>query len=572
MHAIKKTLLCITFASVFAANTNAQSANENASTYNKNKWKASFGIQSDLHYATSKKHEGKRFMGNSYINGTLHNNIWEFGLRVEEANNPLPGREEEKGWGIANIYAKARIKGFEFTIGDIYEQFGSGMLLRSYEDRTLGIDNSIRGGRITVSAINGVILKAIAGQHRNYFDRGWKPFNADRGYLGGLDADLDLSNIISKLSENQWAIQLGGSYVLKHEKPNNNITKTENGQRFRLYQPENISAWTTRLRVQHGAFDINSEYAYKYSDPSENNKYTFGHGTVAMLNATYAQKGLSALIGARRSENFDFRSERTALQTSMRVNHLLPFTQQQTYSLSALYPYATRPEGEWAFQAELRYRFKRGSLLGGKYGTSIKLSASYVRELKKEVTEGIGSIEDSSIDLRGTNGYNTKFFGMGKQLFHDIDLEISKKLSRSYQFTFSYMNQHYNQKVIEGHADNGDVIYSNIFVYEGKHKLSEEMGIRTELQYLTTKQAEKDWLYGLIEFSPTPDIIFSISDQWNVGVTKKHYYMFSIAGTFSGHRLQLSYGSTREGINCSGGVCRVMPASKGLFLSYNFIL
>lgn len=571
MHTIKKAILLVTVASAFSINTYAQSADKYSSSDNQNKWKASFGIQSDLHYATSKSHEGKRFMGNSYINGTLHNNIWEFGLRVEEANSPLPGREDEKGWGLANIYAKARIKGFEFTIGDLYEQFGSGLLLRSYEDRSLGIDNSIRGGRVTMSAINGVVLKAIAGQHRNYFDRGWSPFNSERGYLGGLDADVDLSNFIKKLSEKQWAVQLGGSYVLKHEKPND-IIKTENGKTFKLYQPSNVSAWATRLRIQHGAFDVSGEYAYKYADPTEINGNIFSKGNVVMINATYATRGLSVLLGARRSENFDFRSERTAKQTGLRINHLLPFTQQQTYTLATLYPYATRPDGEWAFQTELRYRFKRGSALGGKYGTNIKISASYVRELKKEFTEGLGYPEDSNVDLRGTNGYDIKFFGMGKQLFHDINLEVSKKLSPSYQFTLSYMNQHYNQRVIEGHADNGDIIYSNIFVYEGKHKLSNNIGLRTEFQYLTTKQAEKDWLYGLVEFSPTPDLIFSVSDQWNVGVTNKHYYMISAAKTYGGHRLQLSYGSTREGINCSGGVCRVMPASKGLFLSYNFIL
>ena len=40
--------------------------------------------------------------------------------------------------------------------------------------------------------------------------------------------------------------------------------------------------------------------------------------------------------------------------------------------------------------------------------------------------------------------------------------------------------------------------------------------------------------------------------------------------TAGAHRLQLSYGKTRAGYNCSGGVCRFVPASKGLQASYNF--
>lgn len=52
--------------------------------------------------------------------------------------------------------------------------------------------------------------------------------------------------------------------------------------------------------------------------------------------------------------------------------------------------------------------------------------------------------------------------------------------------------------------------------------------------------------------------------------SKQHYYMFSACYTHKAHRLQVSYGKTRAGYNCSGGVCRYVPASKGVQLSYNF--
>lgn len=107
-------------------------------------------------------------------------------------------------------------------------------------------------------------------------------------------------------------------------------------------------------------------------------------------------------------------------------------------------------------------------------------------------------------------------------------------------------------------------------MYEGKNKISPKVTLRSELQYLTSPQAYGDWLFGLLECSILPHIIVTVSDQWNVGVTKEHFYMGSVAGVYGAHRLQLSYGKTREGINCSGGVCRLMPATEGLYLSYNF--
>ena len=51
---------------------------------------------------------------------------------------------------------------FGFTIGSIYDQFGSGLILRTWEDRQLGINNSIWGLRSTYGN-DKVNLKLLAG-------------------------------------------------------------------------------------------------------------------------------------------------------------------------------------------------------------------------------------------------------------------------------------------------------------------------------------------------------------------------------------------------------------------------
>jgi hypothetical protein len=46
--------------------------------------------------------------------------------------------------------------------------------------------------------------------------------------------------------------------------------------------------------------------------------------------------------------------------------------------------------------------------------------------------------------------------------------------------------------------------------------------------------------------------------------------MGSVTFTQKAHRLQVGYGRTRAGMNCSGGVCRWVPATRGVTLSYNY--
>jgi hypothetical protein len=56
----------------------------------------------------------------------------------------LPVRELE----LPDHYIQAHSKGLDVTVGNLYEQFGSGMVLRAQEDRFIGIDNSIDGLRV----------------------------------------------------------------------------------------------------------------------------------------------------------------------------------------------------------------------------------------------------------------------------------------------------------------------------------------------------------------------------------------------------------------------------------------
>ena len=129
------------------------------------------------------------------------------------------------------------------------------------------------------------------------------------------------------------------------------------------------------------------------------------------------------------------------------------------------------------------------------------------------------------------------------------------------------MNQRYNQTLLEGH---GGILNSQIFVAEVKQKLSTTMILRVEGQYLSSKNGDKDWAFGLAELSLAPHWMVTLSDLYNLDSTHIHYYQGFVTYNRGAHRLQMGYGRTRAGFNCSGGVCRYIPATKGLTLSYNY--
>ena len=148
-------------------------------------------------------------------------------------------------------------------------------------------------------------------------------------------------------------------------------------------------------------------------------------------------------------------------------------------------------------------------------------------------------------------------------------------MTKDFKLNLMYMHQRYNKTIVEGH---GGTINSHIAIAEGKYTLNKKLTLRGEAQYLHTKQDQGDWWYGLLELSVLPHFMFTVSDMFNAKVpntdetatSKQHFYMVSGCYTHGAHRLQLSYGKTRAGYNCTGGVCRYVPASKGLQVSYNF--
>jgi len=502
---------------------------------------------------------------NTYVDLNLLSQYVDAGTRFEFLKYPLPGYEADfAGWGIPFFYATGKYKKIKLTVGDFYDQFGSGLIFRTYEDRNLGVDNSLRGVRALFEPYKGIQIKALGGQQRRYWSH-------NKSIVWGGDLELNLDRWIKSMEESNTFLMLGGSFVSKHESANDSITDPT--YRYYLNLPENVGAYDFRANLQKGGYSFLLEYAGKANDPSHDNKYIYKNGSALLFSGSYAKAGLSALVQAKRSDNMSFQSKRAeeAILPSY-INRLPAFTTEQTYALAAMYPYATQPDGEWAFQGVFSYIFKQKTALGGKYGTSVKLNVSHIRNIDKRyvVAEYDPENENSSFLLRGTDGYTSSFFSLGKKLYYqDINLSIDKKISSNFKLNLMYLNQYIDWGVVRDEAAIG-VVKTNIFVAEGKYRLSKKTTLRSEIQYLNTKQDEGDWVAGLIELSVLPNFMFTVSDMYNSGETGIHYYKALVSYTYKANFIQLGYGRTRAGRDCSGGVCRDIPASRGFTLSYNY--
>lgn len=494
----------------------------------------------------------ERLLMNSYANFSYHKGNFSAGLRYEGYLNTLagfPGEDgKNNGVGIPYRWAMFSNDGFEITAGHFYEQFGNGLSLRSYEEKALGIDNALDGVRVKYSPKFGIQFTGLVGKQRYYFDYG-------PGIVRGFDGQVGINEVIPGWQDNTFRMSIGGSFVSKYQEDTDPVYKL----------PENTATAAGRMNLSYGLLNLNTEYAYKANDPSEDNNFIYKPGQAFLATSTYSQKGLGILVSTKWVDNMSFRSDRYATLTDLSINHLPEITKNHTYSLAAYYPYATQLNGEWGTRAEIMYKFKRKSFLGGKYGTQVSLNYSRVQNINKTRLN-----DTTPIGAKGTDGYNTSFFAIGDELyFQDINIDLTKKISKSFKMVLSYQNLTVNNKVL-GLSDYHGMIYANIAIADLTYKINMKSSIRTELQGMWTDQDKGDWASGLIEFN-IPHWFVSVMDSWNYGNAdssqRYHYYTMGFGYIKGGTRVQISYGKQRQGVMCVGGVCRVVPASNGIMLS-----
>jgi hypothetical protein len=509
----------------------------------------------------------QRFGLNGWTNLIYTYKNFEAGGRFESYEPSLvgyPAGQPYRGSGVGFRYARFHMSDLEVTVGNFFEQFGQGLIFRSYEERYLGVDNAMDGVRLKYKPYKGVYLKGFIGRQRLAFDNG---FTKGNSIVRGFDAELSVSELLDSAWTAAGNLFIGGSFVSKYQ---------EDRDPF-LVLPENVGAMAVRLNYITPRWNFYTEYAYKINDPNSRNEFIYKPGQALMFNATYSVKGFGASVGAHSLDNMFFQSDRTApTPFDLNINFLPPLTRQHTYNLPAtLYPYATQPNGEVSAQGEIFQRFKKGSPLGGKYGTKLVLNYAVSYSLD---TIRLGLADDTTRRL----GYRTNFFRPGNRMyFQDMNVEIRKKISPTWEFALTYLNMVYDIDIIQGKPGK-PVVYADMIILEGMHNISDRTSLRFEVQHLSSEQDQGNWATALAELTFSPHWFVAAMDQFNYVTTREtflqdgkfeveperlHYPIGLVGYIRGGNRFQLGYGRQRAGIFCVGGVCRPVPAANGLSVS-----
>lgn len=488
-----------------------------------------------------------------YVRANIYGNILyrykglSAGARYEAYLPQLVGFDSRyEGMGIANRFVTYSDSLFDVTIGNYYEQFGSGLVLRIYEDKNLGIDNALDGFRAVIRPLKGVTLKALIGTQRYYWEKG-------SGTVRGLDAEWNILQLLKP--ESATNILVGGSTVSRYQSDKDPI----------YILPENVAAFAGRVSLTSGGFFVSGEYAQKINDPSATNNTIYKSGQALVFSASYSARGIGVLLTGKWVDNMDFRSSRNATGNDLSLSYIPATSQQQTYSLVGMYPYATQPLGEASAMAQLNYKIPKGSLLGGGYGTNLQLSGSLAHSIDKQ------KIHDTlAIGTPGTKGYKARFLSIGNEkYFHDFSLEIGRRINSRLKTVFGLANQFYNIAVLQGHPGD-EPVKAWAFYADFSYNFLQSQNIRFELQHLETRQDQGSWGLFLLEYTLAPNWTFAVTDQYNY--SKKHYFIGNATYSYNAHRVSVSFGKQRSGVVCVGGVCRFVPASYGatLILSTSF--
>ena len=486
-------------------------------------------------------------LNNAYLNINYTKGDFVAGLRYESYLNALLDFDDNyKGNGIPFRYISYTIDGLEVTAGNYYEQIGGGLIFRSYENKGLGIDNAMDGIRLKYKPLKGIYLKTFIGKSRTYF-------TYSDGIIRGADAEVNINEALNL--ESKTKIIIGQGIISRFQKDIN--------PKFKL--PQNVAAYSSRLNIINGGWNYSGEYAIKLNDPvgsltTEGNNYANGNALTSSL--TYSKRGFGIVAEMHRVDHMEFRSDR-AKEKQYIINYIPTLTKQHTYTLLALFPSATQTEGEFGAQIDVFYKIKKGSLLGGKYGTKIIFNFSRINALN-----GGNSYLNDNME------HSPMFFSVkGEELYYrDLNLEVYKKVNKKIKITGVLAKQSYNKDVLEGKTPGTyGVVESTIAIADISYKIKKGHTFRVELQELLTNGGEGSWSMGLAEYTISPHWFFAVQDMYNWGnheVNKQLHYVNINCGFLKGaNRIAIGYGKKRAGIFCVGGVCKEVPSSNGFSLT-----
>ena len=503
------------------------------------------------------------FGSNNYIKVDYMSGRFTAGIQVNAFLPSLVGYEPYANgykFYLASKYIQWRDKDFEVLVGDIYDQLGNGLIFRSFEDRQLGINNSLEGVRAAYHFGRYATIKGMYGRPRLYSEY-------SKTWVRGADLSISLADIM-KASAITWNIE--GSYVNRYQsldqapaamhelvdmKPvfdptlGEMVTPQQTLLEAKGVKP-NLNLFSGRMNFGWNGLTVRGEYVHKGKDLVNIKAESTSKGWAALGEVGYNYKTFSVMTTFRALRNMAtkiniFEDSQSLIDKygGNTINYLPALTRQYTYMLTNLNPYQVRVNGEMGGQIDLCYSYRSKSNRYRYWNFHANFSTFY------------------SLDKVAHKGNKHSLYWM------DVNFDVERQWNKKWKTLILYSFQNNQALSTVNHT-------SHIFVADVTHKFNRKTSLRFELQYLHGESQDKwhkgdsegDWVAALVEFNLAPRWSIFAQDMYNIGMTKTHYYNGGFSYTQNRTRIQLSYGRNRAGNVCSGGVCRWSPAYTGVNL------
>ncbi|MFK7776263.1 MAG: DUF6029 family protein [Saprospiraceae bacterium] len=492
---------------------------------------------------------------------------FDIGARFDFFNNSnlLQPNESYTDQGVGRWYIHKKVNKLDITAGYIYDQIGSGIIFRAFEERPLLIDNALVGLKLTYDLTPDWKVKVLTGRQKNLldlYDSVIKGASID-GYVRFDSSGVSLAPGFGMMSKTIDDETMGRVLTnLSSYRDPYRIPAKYNSYAFSVYNTLTAGPFTWYVEGAYKTNEVIWDPTFVWSRIEQSTgleipllgKYDFRDGNIIYTSLGYAGNGLGISLEGKRTESFSFRVNPFENTNRGAINFIPPTTRVNTYRLNARYSPATQELGEQAVQLDVRYSPSR------KLGFLVNFS----------------NITTLDNDL----------------LYREIYTEVTYKYKRKWQLISGIQWQNYNQNIYEGKT--GVDILETVTPYaEFLYKLSRKKSLRFELQYMFaapgistnpetnekyTNRDFGDWIFGQVEIGLAPHWIITIADMYNVSPYKKnlqpgekaedlHYPTLGVVYTHRSNRFEVRYVKQVEGIVCAGGICRLEPAFSGLKMS-----
>lgn len=478
-------------------------------------WPQGLGFANRLEYSYNV--ESKQEILENWLNVDYSLGMFSTGLRFEvfQPNDPDPSisRGKEKYAEVDYLYFKADIgeskEGLEIIGGNYYTLFGRGMVLKSYEDRSIRIDNNLLGVKVA-GKYAGFVLTGLSGSAAN-------ASNERKDILHAAD-----------LEYRGWKPLKTGLTVASNLSPSDEVART--------------TMASLRVLPSFWDIDIYGEYTAKFNEDINQEIFNgsetiVGQGFYGNLN--FYLGDLSLLGEYKYYDNIAFTSEDGTIYYNTPPSVRLEYT----YILPNRHPSPLNQANEKGFQVVAGYNLSDETYLTGAYTQTTTLSSSSYYQRVNQIDIPI-STQLEEVYVTGQQDWSESLTTIAAFAYNEELATNTKNITPILENRF-YFGDVNTIKVVLEHQHVTDKTtteeyYSDVLNVEYLRSPNFSVAVVTELQ---TKEPEPD------------------------RIVRKFWGFIQAGYKIGGHSdISLLVGTRQAGNICIGGVCRYEPAFQGVEL------